>query len=64
MELKWELECPNCKRRLVIAAKEAYPGNKKKCPNCGLEIKFEGDDMRKAQKALDDFMRNLRKFLK
>jgi hypothetical protein len=52
-DLKFNIECPNCGRTMKIPAKEMHPGNSVTC-NCGCEIQFEGDDMRKAQSAWDD----------
>jgi transcription elongation factor Elf1 len=56
-----DFECPNCKRKIKIKIKEMVPGRTKNCPSCGLVIRFSGDDGRRAQRALDDFEKNLKR---
>ena len=41
--------------------KEMHPGNTKTCV-CGHEIRFDGDDRRKAQQELDDTERIIKRF--
>ena len=60
MDLSTDIECPNCKKKIQIKIKEMVPGRKKSCPKCRTEIKFTGDDGRKAQKALDDLEKSMK----
>lgn len=55
MKLEFDFECPNCKRKMVQKVEAMKSGSSTHCPGCGAEIKYSGDDGRKAQKALDDF---------
>lgn len=59
MELKTEITCPQCRRKLPVRVAEMVPGREQKCV-CGLTIKFKGDDGRKAQNAMDDLERTLK----
>jgi rubredoxin len=59
-DLDFDLECPNCGRKMTVKVKDMYPGNFKVCTVCGFEIPFAGDDGRKAQRALNDFERKLK----
>ena len=59
-DLTTEIRCPKCNRKLSINVKEMVPGHAKYC-TCGCEIRFSGDDGRKAQQALDDLERKLRR---
>lgn len=63
MELKTDITCPQCHRKLPVRVAEMVPGRERKC-GCGLTIKFKGDDGRKAQKALDDLQRSLNRAFK
>lgn len=60
-KLEGTIQCPNCKRGIKIRVEEMVPGRSKKCPNCQTSIKFTGDDGRKAQEALDDLERTIKK---
>jgi hypothetical protein len=60
MDLEHDFKCPNCGRTVKIKVREMYPGNSKRCV-CGYEIQFSGDDGRKAQRALDDLERSLKR---
>lgn len=64
MKLETEIECPNCKRKIKIKVEEIVPNKSKNCNWCKAEIKFTGDDGRKAQKSLDDFEKSLKKLFK
>lgn len=64
MDLAFDIECPGCKRKISIKAKEMVPGRKKICPNCKAEITFSGDDGRKAQKALDNLEKSMKNLFK
>ncbi|NVJ15183.1 hypothetical protein [Myxococcus sp. AM010] len=54
LDLTLPIECPSCGRKREIKARDAAPGTTVTCKGCGASIRLEGDDMRKAQKALDD----------
>ena len=60
-DLETEFVCPNCKRKMKIKIKEMVPGRTKKCPSCDLTICFSGDDGRKAQGALDNLQKTLKR---
>jgi rRNA maturation endonuclease Nob1 len=64
MDLEFDTACPGCNRKFKIKAKEMAPGKKKTCPQCKSEITFAGDDMRKAQKALDDLEKTMKNLFK
>lgn len=64
MDLDIDIECPSCKKKISVKVKEMVPGRKKKCPSCRSEIKFSGDDGRKAQKALDDLEKTMKNMFK
>jgi hypothetical protein len=64
MELVADINCPSCKRALKVKIKEMVPGRKKKCLGCGAEIVFAGDDMRKAQRSLDDLTKKIKNVFK
>lgn len=58
MDMEVPLTCPNCKETIKMKLKELHPGNSVTCA-CGAKINFTGDDMRKAQAALDNLTRQL-----
>jgi transcription initiation factor IIE alpha subunit len=60
MKLEFDLECPNCKRKMAQKVEAMRPGSSTRCPGCGAEIRFSGDDGRRAQKALDDLTKSLK----
>jgi hypothetical protein len=60
MDLEWDFKCLNCGRTLKIKFREMHPGNTKRCI-CGTEIRFDGDDMRKAQRAWNDLERTIKR---
>jgi hypothetical protein len=59
-ELEVPVECP-CGEPLKIKARSAKPGTKLTCPSCKTQIVLKGDDLREAQRAMDDLMRTLGK---
>ena len=59
--LEAKINCPSCHRQVYIKVKEMIPGRYKKCPHCGTMLNFTGDDGRRAQKALDDLERSIKK---
>ena len=60
-DLEAKVTCPNCGHQIKIKVKEMVPGRTKSCPYCHATINFTGDDGRKAQKALDDLEKSLKK---
>ena len=62
MELKTDVTCPKCGHKFSIKVADMVPGRKTRCPRCPTEITFSGDDGRKAQQALDDLERSLKKW--
>ena len=61
MELKAEVKCPACGCKLTIKVGDMVPGRKQSCPKCHAAITFTGDDGRKAQRALDDLEKTIKK---
>ena len=59
MKLEFDLTCPKCKRTMKQRTDDMRPGASQACPGCGSIIKFDGDDGRKVQRALDDVKRSL-----
>ena len=59
-KLAVDVECASCHRKIPMRVEEMVPGRSRRCPSCGVTLKFTGDDGRKAQKALDDLERTLR----
>lgn len=55
-DLKIPLECP-CGAHVEVNCRTDGPGTKLRCGSCGAEITLTGDDMRKAQRALDDLVK-------
>lgn len=64
MKLEVDIECPGCKRKLKIKVENMRPGQKMRCLSCNSEIRFSGDNGRKAQRAIDDFEETLKKMFK
>ena len=62
MDLEFDFKCLNCGHKMKIKVKEMYAGNTKTCRFCGCEIHFNGDDGRKAQRALEDLERTIKRF--
>lgn len=63
-DLKIKVSCPNCRRQIAFKIRDIVPGREKQCPYCNLIFKFQGDDGRKAQKALDNFEKTVKKLSK
>lgn len=61
MKLEFDLACPNCGRKMKQKVEKMRPGNSRLCPSCGTRIEFSGDDGRKAQKAIDDLKKTIKK---
>ena len=61
MELKSSFSCPKCGYQLSIKVRDMIPGRSQACPKCHTPIRFEGDDGRKAQRAMDDLQNALKK---
>lgn len=60
-KLEADLPCPNCRRKFRQRIEDMVPGRTRRCPFCAIEIKFTGDDGRKAQRALDDLERTFKR---
>lgn len=54
------LKCP-CGQEIKVNARTAAPGTVLTCPKCQAKITLAGDDMRKAQKAMDDLKKAFEK---
>ncbi len=52
-----DITCPSCKRKVRVALVKMKPGDKFECPVCKANIRFEGDDLSKVQKSLDDLFK-------
>lgn len=61
MKIKAPIICPHCGAKNEFQLSDMHPGNSIPCVNCQNVFQFEGDDMRKAQKALDDLDKSLKK---
>lgn len=61
MELKADVKCPACGYKLIIKVADMVPGRRQNCPKCRATISFTGDDGRKAQGALDDLEKTIKK---
>jgi len=61
LDLDLPLKCP-CGNPIKIQARDAAPGPRLTCSQCGATITLTGDDMRQAQEALDDLRRTLERF--
>jgi len=60
MELEIDIKCPGCSKEFKQKLRGMKPGAKTKCPHCKETITFKGDDLNKAQKALDNLERAIR----
>ncbi len=60
-KLQFDLQCPNCHRKFKQKVEDVRPGKSRRCPHCGTEIEFTGDDGRQVQKAVDDLNRTLKR---
>ena len=61
MKLEAPVICPKCNKSHKVKFDNMRPGKSILC-SCGATIKFEGDDMRKAQKAFDQLDKTLKNF--
>lgn len=59
-KLEIDITCPGCSKRFKQRIENIRPGGQRTCPSCGVVIDFAGDDMRKAQRAMDDFTKELK----
>ena len=60
MDIELDIACPSCQKKFKEKAKNIRPGNSKVCPHCRKTIKYQGDDVSKIQKSLDDFERSVK----
>lgn len=61
MKLEADIICPSCKKKLKVKVADMRSGRITSCPSCRAEISFTGDDGRKAQRAIEDLERSLKK---
>ena len=59
MKLEAPVICQNCNKSHKVKFENMRPGKTIRC-SCGATIRFEGDDMRKAQKAFDKLNKTLK----
>ncbi len=64
MKLEVDIQCPNCRTKIKTRVETMRPGQKKTCHRCVSGITFTGDDGRKAQKAVDDIERKLKRMFR
>jgi len=60
MKMEASIKCQNCNKIHKIAFDKMRPGKSMKC-SCGAIIKFEGDDMSKAQKSFNKYIDTIKK---
>lgn len=61
MKLEMDLKCPSCGRVMKVALGEMREGRSLACPGCSGKIQIKGDGFTGAQKAVDNFERELKK---
>ncbi|MCW7467799.1 hypothetical protein ND864_18920 [Leptospira levettii] len=61
MKLDVDVTCANCKKKTKTKVEKLIPGKSMTCPHCNATIVFSGDDGRKIQKSMDDFLKKLKK---
>jgi len=59
-DLNIDVRCPNCGRTMRVRMRDMVPGRSRRCI-CGCQIRFEGNDGRKVQRALEDVEREIKK---
>ena len=59
MKIEIDIDCPSCNHSFKQKLENLRPGNSCKCPSCGSEINFTGDDASKVQKAIDDLEKSM-----
>ena len=60
IDLPFEFNCPTCGRTIKLKIRDIHPGREIYC-ECGTNIRFSGDDLRKIQKEFDDLINAFRK---
>jgi len=60
-KIEADIPCSKCGRNFRQRIEDMIPGRTRSCPFCSVEIRFTGDDGRKAQRALDDLERTVRR---
>lgn len=52
-KLTVELTCPKCEAVFRQVLEDMSPGVTRRCPHCGVDIQFAGDDGHEVQRAVD-----------
>lgn len=61
IDLPLEFQCPECRRKHSLKMRNVHPGKVIRC-SCGAELRFQGDDPRRAQAAMDDLVKTIHKW--
>ncbi len=56
-----DVTCPNCKKKTKTKLEKLIPGTSMTCSHCKATIEFSGNDGRKTQKTINDFLKKLKK---
>ena len=60
-DIEVQFPCPFCGREIKTKLRQLSSGHSARCPNCGTLIQFDGDGGRRAQGAIDDLNRQIRR---
>ena len=52
--LEAKIPCPRCGKSFAVPLTEMAPGTSRPCPNCGVVVKFSGQDPSKIQGLIDE----------
>ncbi|MCG8438778.1 MAG: hypothetical protein MI751_11895 [Pseudomonadales bacterium] len=61
---KVDIHCPNCKTKPKVALGNMSSGHGITCHNCSATINFDGDGGRKAEKAIKNFEKEIKKMFR
>lgn len=64
LNLDFDLTCPKCNKSFRQKLKDTSPGKSRECPYCGTNIAFEGDDMNKTEKKLENAIKQFDRDIK
>ena len=59
MQLEGDIPCPHCDKKFKQRVADMRDGRSRRCPHCGVEIRFTGNGGPEAQKAIDELTRKL-----
>ncbi len=63
LDLDLPMKCPRCGHTTKIPMRTAAPGTQVACAGgCGTTFRLGGDDVREAQRAMDDLVDTLNRF--